>query len=75
MSAGGDAPVPCAPSAQRFRYVIVHGAHEAGEAICLGEVRIYERSKWQPRSAEPSLRFGKMGVDRTKMFSFASHSS
>jgi len=57
VAAGDDATVRCAPSGQRFRYVIVHSAYDTPEAMCLMEVAVYAISKWQPRSAEPLLRY------------------
>ena len=44
VAASSDAVVACAPSGQ-FRYVIVHGALDPANALCLGEVRVYAKGK------------------------------
>jgi len=45
VAAGEDATVVCAPSSQRFRYVIVQGSHTVTKALCLTEVYVYARSE------------------------------
>jgi len=54
VAANDKATVVCAPSAEAYRYVIVHGAHDISEHICLTEVDVYE-SKRQSHSLKATL--------------------
>jgi len=45
VAASATVTVTCAPSSEKFRYVIVQGS--ISEAICFTEVEVYERSKYQ----------------------------
>ena len=42
-----DAVVVCEPTNQTFRYVIVHGSNVPDRSLCLAEVSVYDRGKWQ----------------------------
>ena len=37
----GNATVHCAPSSEKYRFVIVQGSHTTNEAVCLKEVAVY----------------------------------
>jgi len=48
VTAGDNATVICAPSSQKFRYIIVHASHGSPVlygSLCLAEVAVYGRSK------------------------------
>jgi len=46
VTAKQNVTVTCAPSSQRFRYIIVHGSQtKARQALCLAEVAVYGKSK------------------------------
>jgi len=40
-----NATVVCSPSYQKFRFVIVQGAHAGAEALCLMELYVYARGE------------------------------
>jgi len=46
VAPSASATVFCAPSSEKFRFVVVQGSHTTYEAICLIEVAVYARRKF-----------------------------
>jgi len=46
VATGDNATVACSPSYQKFRFVIIHVAHNYVTGLCLTEVNVYVRSKY-----------------------------
>ena len=46
VAAGEKVAVKCAPSSEKFRFVIVHGSDKDAAAICLAEVAVYDRGNY-----------------------------
>jgi len=49
VAASENATVFCAPSSQKFRFVIVQGSLTREEALCLTEVSVYASERDPPR--------------------------